>query len=255
MQTLKDYKKLHTIIPEQKFHYIPNGYNGQLLQWQGINSNSNQFTIGYVGSFYYSANARNEMLKPWWRKRGHRMLHYIPHKQDWLYRTPYFFFKALDQFKSEYPLLASKIRVKFVGKKVPWLTDMINEFALKNQVELLGEVSHQDSILFQKECDALLITSAKQYNGKDYSIAGKTFEYFQMQKPIIAFVCEGAQKDILNEASTAIVFDPDNTVESVKKFHDLFTGKVNLQPNNNFLRVLSRESLTGQLAKVIKEII
>lgn len=252
-QTLCDFKKLYPAIPETKYHYIPNGYMGNLNNWEPIDSNQETFTIGYVGSFYYSPDARQQMLSPWWKKKRHRIFQYIPNRQDWLYRSPFFFFKALQQFISLYPSLGKKVKVKFVGKKQEWLPSMIKVFALDEHVEIVGELPHRESLLFQQQCDALLITSAKQINGRDYSIAGKTFEYLKMQKPVIAFVCEGAQKDILSEAGTALICNPDDTENAVLKLHDLFTGEIQLMPNLAFLKNLSREALTGQLADIIKK--
>jgi len=252
LQTLDDFKRLHTGVPAKKFHYIPNGYTGALNAWQPIDPGKQEFTIGYVGSFYFSPDARSQMLTPWWRKKGHRMLQYIPHKQDWLYRSPYFFFKALRQLIDTDTALGKRIRVKFVGKKPDWLMEMIRSFGLEDQVSLLGEFPHKQSLQFQQECDALLITSAKQMKGKDYSIAGKTFEYLQMQRPVIAFVCEGSQKDLLSDAGTALICDPDNTEQSVQYISRLFKGALALQPNKPFLEGLSREALTGKLADIIK---
>lgn len=251
-QTLDDFKRLHKKVPTSKFHYIPNGYNGTLQDWQPIDTGKREFTIGYVGSFYFTHEARQQMLQPWWRKKGHRMLQYIPHKQDWLYRSPYFFFKALQQLNNTNPVLGKKIRVIFAGKKAPWLEDMIRSFGLEDQVSLIGEVSHQRSLLFQQECDALLITSAKQLGGRDYSIAGKTFEYLQMQRPVIAFACEGAQKDLLRESGTSLLCDPDDTEQAVNDLTNLFEGRIRLQPDQAFLETISRQYLTSQLAVIIK---
>jgi glycosyltransferase involved in cell wall biosynthesis len=225
-----------------------------MMEWQPQIANKSDYTIGYVGSFYYSPVARKQMLKPWWKKRAHRILQYIPHKQDWLYRSPYFFFKAMKQFNSAYPDLEKRIKVKFAGKKQDWLQEMIREFGLEQQVTLMGEISHKESLLFQRECDALLITSAKQFGGRDYSIAGKTFEYLQMQRPIIAFVCEGAQKDLLENAGTALLCNPDNTEESVKQLAELFNGQISLKPVDSFLKGLSRAALTERLSEILKKI-
>jgi hypothetical protein len=251
-QTLDDFQRLHSGVPEKKFHYVPNGYTGVLNTWQPIDAAREEFTIGYVGSFYYSPDARAQMLTPWWRKKGHRMLQYIPHQQDWLYRSPYFFFRALRLLIDTDPQLGKKIRVKFVGKKPSWLMDMIKSFELEEQVSLLGEFPHKQSLQFQQECDALLITSARQMKGKDYSIAGKTFEYLQMQRPVIAFVCEGAQKDLLSDAGTALICDPDDTQRAVGSITSLFKGNLTLTPNKTFLDGLSREALTRQLSDIIK---
>lgn len=192
------------------------------------------------------------MLKPWWRKKGHRMLQYIPHRQDWLYRSPWFFFKALVQLNDTHPELGKKIRVRFAGKKTSWLSDMISSFGLDNQVTLIGEIPHRESLQFQQECDALLITSARQLGGRDYSIAGKTFEYLQMQRPVISFACEGAQKDLLKDSGTALLCNPDHTIQSANELAGLFEGRILLKPDQSFLETLSRLRLTGQLADIIK---
>jgi glycosyltransferase involved in cell wall biosynthesis len=251
-QTLNDFRRLHGVISPAKLHYVPNGYNGSLKTWTPIKTDKQEFLIGYVGSFYYSPQARQQMLQPWWRKRGHRMLQYIPHRQDWLYRSPYFFFRALQRLNQSDPELGRKIRVRFAGKIQDWLQEMIESFGLQNQVSQMGEISHQESLAFQEQCDALLITSARQIGGRDYSIAGKTFEYLQMQKPVIAFVCEGAQKDLLKKGGTSLICEPDNTEESAAQMSGLFKGETHLEPDFNFLRGLSRQTLTEKLAGIIR---
>lgn len=255
-QTITDFKNLYPNIKKEKFHYIPNGYDGQLLEWKQPNFDKEIITIGYVGSFYYSPKARHQMFMPWWRKKGHKMLQYSPSKQDWLYRSPYFFFRTMQQLKKDFPDLTKKIRIKFAGKIHTWMVEMINEFDLANEVKLIGEISHNESLLFQQSCDVLLITSAKYLGGKDYSIAGKTYEYFKVQKPILAFVCEGAQKDILVESGMAIICDPDNIEASSEKINDfLLAPHLYLNPNLQFIQTLSRFKLTESLANLIKNVI
>jgi Glycosyl transferase 4-like domain len=253
LETMKDLQRLHVGVNCSKFHYVPNGYEGKIEEWSPLDITREEFTIGYVGSFYYSPEAREQMLVPWWKKRGHRMLQYIPQRQDWLYRSPYFFFKTLHHLNTINPNLANKIRVKFVGKRPAWLADMISNFDLTGKVELMGEVAHSEAVEFQRKCDLLLITSAKRIGGKDYSVAGKTFEYIQAQKPILAFVCEGAQKDLLQKTGLALICEPDEVTESAQKIIDLVTGKISLQPNWEFNALLSREKLTEQLAGIIRK--
>ncbi len=251
-QTLHDFQQLHGKKTKEKLFYIPNGYNGTLKTWIPIAKEKQHFVIGYVGSFYYTPEARRQMLQPWWRKRGHRILQYIPHKQDWLYRSPYFFFRAMQLLNDSEPELSKKIHIRFAGKVHDWMREMISSFGLENQVELMGEIPHSASLSFQESCDALLITSAKQMHGRDYSIAGKTFEYLQMQKPIIAFVSEGAQKEILKKGGTALLCDPDDSQKSMRDLSDLFNGRISLYPDYSFLQGLSRQKLTEQLAEIIR---
>jgi hypothetical protein len=251
-QTLGDFKQLHPGIPSSRFHYIQNGYDGELEKWKAVNPDKEQISIGYVGSFYFSPDARKQMLKPWWKKRGHRMLQYIPQRQDWLYRSPWFFFKSLQWLKKLDPVTAARIQVKFVGKSAPWLEDMIRESGLEDQVHLCGVKPHGEALVFQKECDMLLITSAKRIGGNDYSIAGKTFEYIQAQKPILAFVPAGAQKELLQKTGMALICDPDQEEDSAKDMIRLLKGEMKLEPETAFIRSLSRELLTGSLSEIIK---
>ena len=254
LQTLEDFKQLHPHIATSKFHYIPNGYDGELDGWKTPELDTNPIRIGYVGSFYYSPEARKQMLAPWWKKRGHRMLQYMPRKQDWLYRSPYFFFKALKHLQLIRPAVFKRIKVEFVGKKPDWLTDMIREMGLDEQVSLLGEKTHKDALWFQKGCDLLLITSAKMIGGRDYSIAGKTFEYIQAQKPILSFASEGAQKDILKKTGLALICDPDNEQQSAEKILSLISGELVLTPDFQFIGSLSRKALSGQLAQLLNQV-
>jgi hypothetical protein len=254
-QTLTDFKRLHPGIPASKFHYIPNGFEGSIEKWLPLDINKSEFIIGYVGSFYYSPHARDQMLTPWWKKRGHRMLQYIPQRQDWLYRSPFFFLKALQFLNSSNPHLARRIKVHIVGKPHKWLTEMIEKFGNSVQVELMGTKSHQEALEFQMKCDLLLITSAKRIGGRDYSVAGKTFEYIKVQKPILAFVSEGAQKDLLEKSGQALLCDPDEVKESARIIEELLTGNKVMRPDSRFIETLSREKLSGELARIIKQLI
>ena len=254
-QTLCDFKKLHAGIDEKKFHLITNGFDDEINDWKIVLPKKGNYVIGYVGSFYYDKEATEMMLMPWRKKKLHRKFQYISVKQNWLYRSPYFFFKALRILFDKHPRYTKILNIKFAGKKPDWLYDMIKEFRLEKNVELLGVISHQDSMHFQQTCDALLITSSKVIGGSDYSIAGKTFEYFTMQKPIIAFVSEGAQKDILQQSGTALICDPDNAESAAENILELFEHKINLIPDNNFLSSLSRKKLTKKLSVVIQQTI
>ena len=147
------------------------------------------------------------------------------------------------------------MQIKFAGKKEEWLEKMIKDFNLEDNVHLIGNLSHTDSLQFQQSCDALLITSSKLIGGSDYSIAGKTFEYFKLKKPIISFVCDGAQKDILEKSGLALICDPDNVEESANNIKNLFEHKIHFDPNDDFLQGLSRKTLTNHLAEIIEEVI
>ena len=225
------------------------------MHWQGLDITQEKIKIGYVGSFYYDPIARENLLKPWYKKRWHHILQFVPNLQDWKYRSPYFFFATLKELEEINSSIYKKIEIHLIGKQPNWLVPMIKEFGLEDIVFQHGVKSREESIAFQREVDCLLITSAKVINGLDYSIAGKTFEYFQNQKPILAFVAEGAQKDILHNSGMALILDPDEPEIAAKKLSDFIIGKIQLNPNFSFIKEHSRANCTAQLVEVFETIL
>lgn len=250
-----DFLRLHPRIHLDKISVIMNGYDKEVIDWSiaSISADKKPFVIGYVGNFYYSPKAREGMMRPWWRKRPNRMIQFAARKEDWLYRSPYFFFRAVAELFRSFPEMRDRLKIRFAGRKPDWMDSQVAEFGLESVVEHVGQLARKDVLEFQEACDALLVTSSKVVGGQDYSIAGKTFEYFTMRKPIIGFVTEGAQKDLLRASGMALICDPDETAQSAAKLRDLLGGGVSLSPNVDLLRQLSRRELTGKLAQVIRD--
>ncbi|MEI2750067.1 MAG: glycosyltransferase [Ferruginibacter sp.] len=113
-QTRNDLLRIHKTVSSEKVVVIPNGYDGELAIKPALSvSDKKTIRIGYVGSFYYSPEARNDIFKPWWKKMPHRMLNYVPRKEDWLYRSPYFFLKAI-RYMLDHLSIGGSIKLKFI---------------------------------------------------------------------------------------------------------------------------------------------
>ncbi|NOZ34231.1 MAG: glycosyltransferase family 4 protein [Chlorobi bacterium] len=251
-QMVNDWKSVHKNIPDSRYKVIPNGFDVNLsFNKLQIIPNPNKLIIGYVGSFYYNPESRNMMYTPWYKKRLHRKLQYVPRKEDWLYRSPYFFFKTLSCLFKKNPDYKNKIYIKFVGAKPAWFDKMVEEFSLTENIFHLGFISQDKSVEFQKQCDMLLITSAKVEEGKDYCIAGKTFDYIASKKPILGFVTEGEQKDFIEKSGTGIICNPDNIESSAEKLKNVFENGITLKPNKNFIEQYHRKNLTKKISEII----
>lgn len=250
--TQDDFIAFHPNVDAQKFKYIPNGFETPIVYKDIHFKPSTDITIGYVGSFYYSPESREQIMTPWYKKKGHRKLQYVPRKEDWLYRSPHFFFKSLKTLFKNHPEIKTTIKVKFAGSKTNWFNDMVKEFDLEKNVEHLGWISQSESLAFQNSCDFLLATSAKVIGGRDYSVAGKTFEYFRMQKPILALVADGAQKDMLEESGMAHLISVDDTELAAEQLYRVFSTEQTLIPNQPFIDSFHIEKLTEALAHEIK---
>jgi glycosyltransferase involved in cell wall biosynthesis len=129
-QLISQFRISHQHIDPTKFHLVSNGFDKPVENVDSFTfpANKRKIVIGYVGSFYYYPEGRANVFKPWWKKRGHHMLQFTPIKEDWLYRSPYFFFKAVAQLISKHPHLTDSIELHFVGKKPTWFDAMVNEF-------------------------------------------------------------------------------------------------------------------------------
>ncbi len=251
-QMINDWRKVHPNIPIEKYHVIPNGLDKKIeFSPITLKPTEKKFTIGYVGSFYYDPVNRDLIFKPWYKKKMHRMLQYVPRKEDWLYRSPYFLFKTLNFLFKKYPHLKNKIQINFAGVKPKWIDNMIKKFDIKENVSFVGFLPFDKVVEFQKNCDVLLSTSVKVIDGEDYCIAGKTFDYIAMQKPILSFVCEGAQKDFLIQSGLGIICNPDDTYNSAKTIKKIIDYGITLHPNKNFIEKHYRYNLTKQLAEII----
>jgi len=255
-QTREDFLRVHPKIPSGKISVIPNGYDQPIDDWTlGYNGVGPTFVIGYVGAFYYHPSSRDAMMRPWWNKRLNRMIQYSPRREDWLYRSPLFFFKAVARLLKNSPELRQRLKIRFAGTKPSWIDAQVSQFGLNDIVEFVGRLDHPSVLRFQQECDALLVTSSKVVGGKDYSIAGKTYEYFTMRKPILGFVAPGSQKELLENSGMALVCDPDNSVSSSEQLLALITGQCVFKPNVVFLQQLHRRELTHRLGDLIKSVV
>ena len=258
-QTIADLQALHPMVPAGRFHLVTNGYDQpppvvpDRIQLPPATPDR-PFTIGYVGSFYYTPYQRDLMFKPWWRKRPWQWLQYAPRREDWRYRSPWAFFAALKELRVRRPDLYDLLRVEFIGDVPSWLTGMVKAHGLEGKLKLHGRVDHDSSLRFQAACDALLITSSKVVGGRDYSIAGKTFEYVAQVKPMLAFVCEGAQRDLLERTGLSIACPPDDPAAAADRIVDLLEGRCTLRPDKAFIHDLHIERITERFSQVVQRI-
>lgn len=248
-QQIEDFVKIHGRKFKNKFVYAPNGFKNY-EQNTVPNTSGNKIRIVYTGSFYFNPYSQDLQKKKWYQKKIYQWLQYLPRTEDWTYRSPLFFFKSLQKFLLENQQFSEQIEVIFAGQKPDWFDQMVNEHHLQKVVKHLGFIDKKGVENLLIEANYLLITSSKIPEGKEYSVAGKTFEYISYQKPILAFVSEGEQKTVLNKTGLAHIFNPDNVEENVFKLRSVLKGNESLKINklacdqykipNNYANLLSK---------------
>jgi glycosyltransferase involved in cell wall biosynthesis len=216
-----------------------------------------QREIVYVGSFYYTPEARAASYRPFWRRRPDQWLQYRLRREDWLYRSPYFFLRGLAHFQQRRPDLADRVRVTFLGQIPTWLPAMLAATSTSDAVTLRGPVPHAEALRVVRECSVALLTSAKVEGGRDYSIAGKMYEYFAARVPILAVLTDGAMRDLVLRSGLGLFADPDD-IDSVAAVLEQIAESDDprnlVAPDEAFLSQFHRPRLAGELAGHLRRV-
>ena len=254
-----DLLRAQPLIHPKKISVLKNGYSGEVTATRTatlrVPTDDAPLRIGYVGSFYYTPQRHRLMLAKWYTKKPHQWLQYTPRIEDWRYRSPYYVFTALVAFQKTHPELAGRIKLEFVGHVPDWLRLMVTQASLEQHVVLHGQKTHDTAMEFVANCDLMLATSVKVHGGVDYCIAGKTYEYVQLMKPVLGFVTKGAQRNFLEATGLLIEVNPDDTAAAVQTLHQLATGQVSLTPVAQFIEGVSILNTAKQLISIAREIV
>jgi glycosyltransferase involved in cell wall biosynthesis len=202
-------------------------------------------TIVYAGSWYYDPLSRSTMLQPSWRRSPQRWLFYSPRREDWLYRSPYFFLRGLARYRGS-------VDVEFAGAIPRWLPSMLRETGTESRVRLRGPISHEEALRLQKGAAALLLTSAKVIGGRDYSVAGKTFEYFGLRRPILGVLTDGAMRDLVDESGLGVIADPDDENAVALAIEQITSSPSPVSPRPEVLARFTRREVARQMAESLR---
>jgi glycosyltransferase involved in cell wall biosynthesis len=180
---------------------------------------------------------------------------YAPRREDWRYRTPYYFLHGLRRLLDRRPDLAPKIRVEFAGPIPEWLPPMLADTGTSEVVILHGPVPHAKSLDLQREADAVLLTSARVYGGRDYSIAGKLYEYFGLRRPILGVLTDGAMRDLVEASGLGLLAEPDDAENVASQIERIITASDSatlVTPNDAFLSRFERRATARAMAGVLR---
>jgi glycosyltransferase involved in cell wall biosynthesis len=212
-------------------------------------------SIVHVGHFYYEPSARDAMFRTGWKRPPHRWLFYSPRREDWLYRSPFFFLRGLRRFADRDPRAAASLRVRFAGGVPSWLPPMLHETGTTDLVELLGWIPHHEAAPLAKSADALLLTSARVLGGRDYSIAGKTFEYLGLGRPILGVLTDGAMRDLVARSGLGLLPDPDDAdavADAIARVAEGDGARIARDADTAFVSACARESTARRMADAVR---
>lgn len=256
-ELMEDFKNQHRKIPKSKFEVIYNGYDH--VDYSSNNpskvKNKDIYEIGYIGSFYYDPNSENQQKIKWWKRKWHKKFYYWPRKENWIYRSPYFFFKAINEYKKINPL-GKKIIFHYIGNPPAWLKNMIAEFKLNNDVILHGFKNKRKALEIQNTWDSILATSEKIEGRKHFCLPSKTFDNVATQKPILAFITDGTQMNFYSKISQALILNPDDASKNAKLLSQLINNDQGsfFQNNTQISPFYLRESQLDRFITILKKL-
>lgn len=243
----------HPYIGEEKYQVIHNGFDilkEDIPTVLDAHITSEEIKIGYIGTFYYNPGTEKSLESSWWKRKPHRWFQYFPINERWIYRSPYFFFKTLRNLIDKYPNL--KLKFVLIGNTEPWFHTMVSKFNLEESIEYRGFIEHNKLVKATEDINYFLVTSAKVDSGKHYAIASKTFDYIKFKKPILAFLCDGAQKALIKKSNSGYIFNPDDEVnDNVEKLKQILDSKEKLTTDVDYLAKMTRRTSAKSLAEIL----
>ena len=166
-------KKEFQLITEKPIHVITNGHDLKPAEKVELDK---KFTMAHIGSLLSE-------------------------------RNPRILWEVLKELVSENPAFSEAFQLELIGTVSEEVLDTIREHDLFDHVKVLGYVSHEDAIKYQRRSQVLLLIEIDSKDTKCI-IPGKLFEYMVSNRPILALGPEGSDiADILAETKTGKYFD------------------------------------------------
>jgi len=126
------------------------------------------------------------------------------------------FFPALAELVRESPELKKRLRVNIGGHPSEDVLRWANDADLKEVIRIHEFTPDRADVLrMMRASDNLLLFWARP----DFSrlaVAGKTYDYLRVGRPILAVTCEGGVKELVEGAQAGQVVAPDDT-EAIKR--------------------------------------
>jgi glycosyltransferase involved in cell wall biosynthesis len=220
------YETKYPNISTKPLATIRNGFDSEDFKWKAKSRRSNNqiLTIGIMGTIYSQGNRPITLLK------------------------------AVDVLIEEEPHFASKIHLRFLGK---WSSDflkLLDQFKIKQNVELIPYMPHEPALKKAQEFDILSLSIESDLMGNELVTPGRIYEYIRLQKPILALCSLDSDLAFLVKKHNAgIAIEYDHTDEIKSQLKKWITNRSLLEKSYSFdhLQELERCQLTNALIKFL----
>lgn len=171
-------------------------------------------------------------------------------------RNPVLLWKILSEIASENSEFAEDLTITLAGTVSEDVINSLDKFNLKNNVQVLGYVSHKEALQLQQNSQLLLLLEMNKPETRAI-LPGKLFEYLAAQRPIIALgPVDSDIEGIIKETNSGHFFTYHQ--ESLLKQQLLAYYKAykedSLTVNATTIQKYSRREVSRKLAQLINSI-
>ena len=203
---------------QDKFHLIRRG--AQTLSSSPQHRKDDTFHIVYTGGtsgWYQFREETNppsvpkRLYRSWQQLGQHRLVH-----MDHRTHGPIFVGLAAKRATDRHPEWKGRIQIDVYGSKYPdnVVNAVLDRFDLHGIVHLHGRVPHEEALQRMTEADLLFMALPDRVDGSPGGrISAKTYEYLMTDRPILAALPPGENRDYLQDKPGVYITPPDDVDE------------------------------------------
>lgn len=168
-------------------------------------------------------------------------------------RNPMVLWEVLSELINENDEFSKAFKLQLIGVVSDDVVESIYQNGLKNHLDVLGYVSHEDAIKFQMKSQLLLLIEIDSEDTKAI-IPGKVFEYLISETPILAIGPKDADVEhIIKSTNTGTYYTYNQKTELKTQILAYFNAFKNesLKVNAIGLQPYSRKALTQKLSEIL----
>ncbi len=215
-------KLSYPAMPAGKFVTITNGFDERYEQLSVVERDRSRFVMTYIGNFYDG-------------------------------RNPRVFFRVLQELASTEPGFRDRAQVLFVG--TPRIVDgvdlkeLVEECGLTAMVRFMDRVPNDEALGLMARSDVLLLFAPDNWQ---YQVPAKTYEYFAVRRPILAFTGDGATADMVRNYRAGLVVPQDDPPAIARAIRSLYRGEDAEFYDGEDVSMFSFRHKCAELAQLLK---
>lgn len=215
---------------------------------------TNQINIGYGGFLQFFDGDRADVKQNWFSSK---FINYRIDNIDHQVRSAFYLFKAISEFKRQYPSLAVKLHLHLWGKIEDGNAQLAHDMGISELVEISGPLSKIENLKKLESMDVLFLPmEIGKGDSKSLFIPGKVYEYLLLKKPILGIGGDSDARDLLLESRAAKVFEPNATDRIVDYLKTAIVNKdlLSFEPNLGLIKAKSFDCLTDELVHIFNRL-